>query len=84
MPPWVLVCGSVAMDYVGRYRGSFASYQSRYDIEALKSHFSWQTCVPALVAVDEYHRRGLRKLDIACDHLFQHRYQDFLIITNSI
>lgn len=33
--PWVLVCGSIALDLVGRYDGSFADYQDRYDIKAL-------------------------------------------------
>ena len=33
--PWVLVCGSIALDFVGRYDGSFADYQERYDIKAL-------------------------------------------------
>jgi len=33
--PWVLVCGSIALDSVGRYDGSFAEYQDRYDIKAL-------------------------------------------------
>ena len=33
--PWVLVCGSIALDFVGRYDGSFADYQDRYDVKAL-------------------------------------------------
>jgi adenosine kinase len=33
--PWVLVCGSIALDFVGRYDGSFASYQDKYDVQAL-------------------------------------------------
>ncbi len=32
---WVLVCGSIALDFVGHYRGSFATYQQRYDVKAL-------------------------------------------------
>ncbi|MDA0789533.1 MAG: carbohydrate kinase family protein [Proteobacteria bacterium] len=35
MSPWVLVCGSIALDYIGHYQGSFSSYQSRYGVEAL-------------------------------------------------
>ena len=33
--PWVLVCGSIAIDFVGQYDGSFADYQERYEINAL-------------------------------------------------
>ncbi|HAK52498.1 MAG TPA: hypothetical protein DCM54_11440 [Gammaproteobacteria bacterium] len=33
--PWVLVCGSIAIDFVGQYNGSFANYQDRYEINAL-------------------------------------------------
>ena len=32
---WVLVCGSIALDFVGRYQGSFQRYQERYDVQAL-------------------------------------------------
>ena len=33
--PWVLVCGSIAVDFVGKYDGSFENYQDRYEINAL-------------------------------------------------
>ncbi|XOV88528.1 MAG: PfkB family carbohydrate kinase [Pseudomonadota bacterium] len=36
----VLVCGSIALDMLGTYGGSFADYQARYPIEAL--NFSLQ------------------------------------------
>lgn len=36
----VLVCGSIALDLLGRYAGSFADYQQKYPIDAL--NFSLQ------------------------------------------
>ena len=31
----VLVCGSIALDLLGRYDGSFGEYQSRYSVKSL-------------------------------------------------
>ena len=31
----VMVCGSIALDLIGRYPGSFADYQAKYPIQGL-------------------------------------------------
>jgi hypothetical protein len=46
--PWVLVCGSIAIDFVGRYDGSFAHYQDRYEIQALNISLQLRICETAL------------------------------------
>jgi adenosine kinase len=33
--PTVMVCGSIALDLIGRYPGSFADYQAKYPIQGL-------------------------------------------------
>ncbi len=85
MPPWVLVCGSVAMDYVGRYRGSFASYQSRYDIEALNISLQLADLRSSFGGCGINITYGLKKLDIPVIPLsaagtdFLDNYQQHLI-----
>lgn len=80
----VLVCGSIALDLLGSYAGSFADYQNRYPIKAL--NFSLQledvrTSFGGCVMNIAY---GLTRLGVDCVPLsvagsnFEERYRDHL------
>ena len=47
MPPHILVCGSLAIDQLLRFKGSFAQYQTDYQVEALNASLpihEYRTC----------------------------------------
>lgn len=81
----VLVCGSIALDLIGRYPGSFAEYQDRYHVEALNISLQLSTLHTSFGGCGMNIAYGLKKLAVDCIPLsaagrnFTDHYREHLI-----
>ncbi|OUU04359.1 MAG: hypothetical protein CBB92_00260 [Flammeovirgaceae bacterium TMED32] len=82
--PRVLVCGSIALDLLGRYDGSFGQYQSRYDIKSLNISLQLATLRTAFGGCGMNITYGLRQFGVdavpltAAGRNFNDQYRDYL------
>ncbi|MEX0942476.1 MAG: PfkB family carbohydrate kinase [Pseudomonadales bacterium] len=80
----VLVCGSIAIDLLGTYAGSFADYQARYPINALNFSLQLQELRSSFGGCGMNIVYGLTRLNIECLPLtaagvnFYDHYRDHL------
>lgn len=81
----VLVCGSIALDLIGRYPGSFAEYQNKYHVEALNISLQLSTLHTSFGGCGMNIAYGLKKLGVDCIPLsaagrnFTDHYRDHLL-----
>lgn len=64
--PKILVCGSLAIDHILKYKGSFADYQEKYQIQSLNISLQlvdYHTCFGGCGMNITY---GLAQLDVDC------------------
>lgn len=80
----VLVCGSIALDLLGRYQGSFDEYQTRYDVNALNISLQLATLRTAFGGCGMNITYGLRQFGVdavplsAAGRNFNDHYRDYL------
>ncbi|HKI75358.1 MAG TPA: PfkB family carbohydrate kinase [Pseudomonadales bacterium] len=65
----VLVCGSIAIDFLGSYPGSFADYQERYPIKALNFSLQLGDLRMSFGGCGMNIAYGLKKLGVDCTPL---------------
>jgi adenosine kinase len=81
----VLVCGSIALDLLGSYNGSFAAYQERYPVNALNISLQLGNLRQSFGGCGMNIIYGLKKLGVDCVPLsaagtnFYDHYRDHLL-----